>query len=397
MSASSGAGDAGNRLLDGLTDPGGQAVVGEEAAQNLAALVARFKAAVAALTPLRFAGADGRERSVSALPWYALIGAPGAGSSTALLNSGLNFPRLVEDGDPQIVGVGGTRYCEWWFSDQAVLLDTAGRFIAHEARERNDVHGGTAAWHEFLALLKTHRPEQPLNGAIVTLSVTDLLLWSKPERQHFAAHVRMRLAELYAGLDARFPVYLMITKMDLLAGFGEFFSSLDADGRSQVWGTTFSLDADPISIGKAYAVDFDVLQERLNAEMLARIEEEDGLARRAAIYRFPQQFCALGPLLVEFLSMAFSTLMDHHPLMLRGVYFTSAARVGKPVDRVMRTLERAFKLERKSVAAAAESGPGFFLERLMKEVIMREAALSVAREPSGQHSPPFRAPARGPG
>lgn len=391
------AGSAGDRLLDGMTDPGGQAVADEEAARNIAALVARFKAVAAALKPLRFAGTDGRMRSVHELPWYALIGAPGAGSSTALLNSGLNFPRLVEDGDPQVIGVGGTRYCEWWFSDEAVLLDTAGRYIAHEARERSDAHAGTAAWFEFLALLKSHRSRQPLNGAIVTLSVTDLLLWSKPERQHFAAHVRMRLAELYAGLDARFPVYLMLTKMDLLAGFAEFFASLDEKARTQVWGTTFAQGADPVAIGKSYASHFDALQARLNAEMLARIEEEGDLAKRAAIYRFPQQFCALGPLLVEFLSMAFSTYIGHHPLMLRGVYFTSAARVGRPVDRVMRTLERAFRLERKPALPAAESGPGYFLERLMREVIVSEASLSVAGEPSGQHSPPFHAPAGNPG
>ncbi len=384
--------EAGGHLLDSLTDPGEQAVPEAQAAKNIAALVERFRQAAAALKELRFPGADGVQRSVHELPWYALIGAPGAGNSTTVLESGLNFPRLLEDGDPQIVGVGGTRYCEWWFSDSAVLLDTAGRYVAHEARGRSDVYAGTAAWHGFLALLKQHRPDRPLNGALVTLSVTDLLLWSKAERQHFAAHVRMRLAELYAGLDARFPVYLVLTKLDLLAGFAEFFESLDDAARAQVWGTTFAPDADPISIGKTYESDFQVLQDRLNAQMMARLGEEDDLARRAAIYRFPQQFHALGPLLVEFLAMAFSTLVDHHPLMLRGVYFTSAAREGKPVDRVLRTLERAFKLPRRKAVTVRSAQGAYFLERLVKDVILREAGLAVSGEAPGQHSPPFHMP-----
>ncbi len=392
MSAESEAQVAGEQLLDRLSDPGDQAVPDEQAAKNLAALVERFKRAVAALKALRFAGADGVQRAVHSLPWYALIGAPGAGNSALVRNSGLNFPDLLQDGEPRIVGVGGTRYCEWWFSDAAVLLDTAGRYVAHEAKGRSDVYAGTAAWHGFLNVLKAHRPDQPLNGAIVTLSVTDLLLWSKPERQHFAAHVRMRLAELYSGLDVRFPVYLVLTKLDLLAGFAEFFDALDAEGRAQVWGTTFALDADPITIGRTYEADFEVLQARLNAEMLARVEEEGDLARRAAIYRFPQQFHALGPLLVEFLAMAFATMINHHPLMLRGVYFTSTSREGKPVDRVMRTLERAFKLPRRAAGPAENADRSYFVERLVKEVILGEAALPVSGEAPGSHSPPFHLP-----
>lgn len=389
MSANMDARNAGEQLLESLADLGSQAVPDEEAAKNIAALGERFKATVAVLKDLRFAGEGGVQRSVHELPWYAVIGAPECGSSTLLRNSGLNFPQLLEDGGPQVTGVGGTRYCEWWFSDEAVLLDTAGRYVAHEAKGRSDVYGGTAAWHGFLELLKKHRSRQPLNGAIVSVSVTDLLLWSKAERQHFAAHVRMRLAELYAGLDARFPVYLLVTKMDLLAGFAGFFENLDARGRAQVWGTTFATDAGPIDIGKSYAADFALLQNRLYAEMLGRIEEEGDLARRAAIYRFPQQFHALGPLLGEFLGMAFSTLVDHHPLMLRGVYFTSATQTGKPVDRVMRTLERAFKLQRRELAATGEGSHSYFVSGLLKEVIFPEAVLAVAGELPGRISPPI--------
>ena len=200
----------------------------------------------------------------------------------------------------------------------------------------------------------------------------------------------MRLAELYAGLDARFPVYLLVTKMDLLAGFAEFFENLDAHGRDQVWGTSFPLAADPVSVGKNYANDFEALQNRLYAEMLARIEAAGDLSARAAIYRFPQQFHALGPLLVEFLTTAFSTLIDHHPLMLRGVYFSSATQSGKPVDRVMRTLERAFKLKPRAVVAPSEAGKSYFMSCLLREVILPEAALAIAGEPAGRVSPPFQ-------
>ena len=340
----------------------------EHAAKNIAELRVRFDTAATAL--------EAAAIPVHELPWYVIIGAPGSGNSTLLRNSGLHFPLQKDDEPAQVLGVGGTRYCEWWFTDEAVFLDIAGRYVAHETRNRKDVLSARSAWHRFLDLVRQFRPRQPLAGAIVTVSVTDLLLWAKPERQQFAAHVRMRIAELYAGLGTRFPVYLLVTKMDLLAGFAEFFSGMDAAAREQVWGTTFDLGIDPLELSKTYTDDFGALQDRLYAEMLARLEEEPDLVRRASIYRFPQQFHAIGPLVQEILALGFSTHVDDQPLMLRGVYFASASQAGKPIDRVMRTLERAFKLDYSEVEA---TGPGepYFITRLLREVVLPEAGLAV--------------------
>ena len=363
------------QLFERMADLGPRDIPDERAAKSIAALRERFEATTGVLGEKRFTRPDGRSLTVDELPWYVVIGAPGSGNSTLLASSGLRFPLQEENGPPQVTGVGGTRYCDWWFSDEAVFLDTAGRYVAHESRNLKDSLAGSAAWHAFLSLLKQHRPRQPINGAIVTVSVTDLLLWAKPERQQFAAHVRMRLSELYAGLGTRFPIYLLVTKMDLLAGFMEFFGGLDDAMRAQVWGTTFGSGADPMDIARDYAADFAVLQDRLHAEMLARLQEEPDLVRRASIYRFPQQFHAIGPLVQEILGMAFSLQIDHHPIMLRGAYFSSATQAGKPIDRVMRTLERAFKVEHREVAASGP-GKGFFMTRLLREVIFADAGLA---------------------
>jgi type VI secretion system protein ImpL len=148
---------------------------------------------------------------------------------------------------------------------------------------------------------------------------------------------------------------------------------------------------DPLAISNGYTADFAQLQERLYAQMLLRLQEEPDLMRRASIYRFPQQFHAIGPLVGEILGLGFTTHVDYQPLMLRGVYFASATQAGKPIDRVMRTLERAFKLEHKEVEA---TGPGkaYFMGRLIREVILPEAFLagedSVDSSATGQAPPP---------
>jgi type VI secretion system protein ImpL len=366
-----------SRLLEQIAAAGADPAADERVAKELETLRARFQRAAADLEKARFASPDGRARAIDELPWYVMIGPPGSGKTTALLNSGLRFPLYGADGSASVAGVGGTRNCDWWFTDEAVLLDTAGRYTTQESDRKADA----AAWHGFLALLKQFRPQRPLNGALVTVSVVDLMLWSRPERTKFAAHVRMRLAEMYAALNQRFPVYVLVTKMDLLAGFTEFFGDLDASSRMQVWGTTFDHDIDPAVIEEPFAADFAALEHRLGAEMLARLHEERDLQRRAAIYRFPQQFHAVGPLVGEFLAQAFGTRVNHRPLQLRGVYFTSGTQEGNPIDRVLAAMARTFRLERGKAVVGASTGKSFFITRLLREVVFPEAGLAQVEQP----------------
>ncbi|MEW6690378.1 MAG: type VI secretion system membrane subunit TssM [Pseudomonadota bacterium] len=347
-------------LLEELAAGGG--AQGADVASELESIRGRFARALEALGAKR----------VEELPWYVFIGAPGSGKTTALANSGLRF--VLPPAEGATPGIGGTRNCDWWFAEEAVLLDTAGRYTTQASSARADA----AAWHGFLALVKRFRPGRPLNGAFVTVSVPDLLLWTKLERARFAGHVRMRLAEMYAALGERFPIYLLATKTDLLAGFTEFFGELDVEGRAQVWGTTFDLQLDPATLEARYAEEFAALEARLNAEMLARLHEEGDLQRRASIYRFPQQFHALGPLMGEFLAQSFTTQVEHRAPLLRGVYFTSGTQEGNPIDRVLGTLARTFSLERAAAVERGPSGRGYFISRLLREVVLAEAGLAGA-------------------
>lgn len=99
-----------------------------------------------------------------------LTGPPGAGKSTLLMESGLNFPAMGQ-GPRGVRGIGGTRNCDWWFTEEAILLDTAGRYTTQD--------DDRAEWDEFLQLLKKTRRQSPINGALVVVSVEDLLAMSE--------------------------------------------------------------------------------------------------------------------------------------------------------------------------------------------------------------------------
>ncbi len=128
---------------------------------EIAEMNAEFMKAVSALKGSK----KGGKKALYALPWYTIIGPPGSGKSTALRNSGLQFPYLSASGGG-VRGLGGTRNCDWWMTSEAVILDTAGRWTS-EDEDRDE-------WLAFLDLTKRFRPKKPLNGIIAAVSVGDL-------------------------------------------------------------------------------------------------------------------------------------------------------------------------------------------------------------------------------
>jgi type VI secretion system protein ImpL len=357
------------------------AAIGEGASSNsalsqreVAELKKRFDDAMATLRKARFDDASGAGRNyLYQLPWYMFIGAPGSGKTTALINSGLRFPLEGKMGKDAVKGIGGTRNCDWWFTDEAVLLDTAGRYTTQSSNREVDA----AAWTGFLALLKKFRPAQPLNGAIVTVSLADLFTSSGAQRDEYARAVRARIQELYSTLGVRFPIYVLVTKTDLLAGFAEFFGDLGREARAQVWGTTFDFPATAgASLAATFATEFDALVARLNARLTTRMEEERDPQRRAMLFAFPQQFAALKDMLKAFLDEAFLVSAFGEEPMVRGVYFTSGTQEGSPFDRVLGNISRAYGLERQVLPPAAVSGRSYFLTHLLRGVIFPESDIS---------------------
>lgn len=307
------------------------------------------------------------------LPWYIIIGPPGSGKTTALINSGLEFPLADKFGKGAVRGVGGTRNCDWWFTDQAVLLDTAGRYVTQDSHEAVD----KAAWLGFLDLLKKHRPRRPVNGVLITMSLSDLLKQTEEERNLHAQSIRQRIEELHTQFGIRFPIYMLFTKADLVAGFNDFFANLSKEERAQVWGVTFLAEdtENPVDVMTRVGNDFDDLLARLNAHLPRRLQEERDLSRRNLIFGFPQRMALLRENLLSFLQVCYGENRYQSAPYLRGVYFTSGTQEGTPIDRLMGMLANTFKLDRTNAPLFSGKGKSYFITRLLKEVIFEEALI----------------------
>ncbi len=311
-------------------------------------------------------------------PWYAIIGPPGAGKTTALLNAGLSFPLAAEMGQSAVAGVGGTRMCDWWFTESAVLIDTAGRYTTQDS----DAAVDKAGWQAFLGLLKRTRARQPLNGVLVAIALSEIAAAPAAERLAHARAVRRRVKEIYDQLGVRVPVYALFTKADLIAGFTEFFDDLDRERRGQVWGVTFPLNKSEVGTAGLFGGEFSLLVQRLNQRLLDRLQTERSPDRRTLIAGFPAQFASLAAPLTEFLTEAFGgSRLDPAPV-LRGAYLTSGTQEGTPIDRLTGAMARSFGIDaQRASSLRPEQGRSYFLSRLLKDVIFGEATL-VARDPA---------------
>ena len=315
-------------------------------------------------------------RSLYELPWYIMIGPPGAGKTSAIVNSGLKFPLIEEFGTASIGGVGGTRNCDWWFTDNAVMIDTAGRYTTQESDAESDNRG----WLGFLALLKKHRKRQPINGAIIAISLSDLSLTDEVTQAGHARSIRKRLHELREKLGVRYPVYVLFTKADLIAGFTEFFDNLGKEAREQVWGFTLPLEKAKANASPIVAFDdeFSLLLTQLNAQSLERMQQETDHQRRSLIAGFPGQVASVRQVARDFLAEVFLDNKFEQRHLLRGVYFTSGTQEGTPIDRLMMGMARTFGIGRQAIGSGKGTGRSFFLTRLFEQVIFREAGLVSA-------------------
>jgi len=331
------------------------------------ALRGRMAEAVKTIKTSRL-GQESGSAALYELPWYMVIGNPAAGKSTAIVRSGLKFP-FADQTDNIIQGIGGTRNCDWFFTSEGILLDTAGRYSVHQ-EDREE-------WFGFLNLLKRYRPKAPINGILIVASVADIA-GSRPDANiKLAKELRQRVQELTEQLGVLAPVYLMFTKADLVAGFAEFFEDRDPAERERVWGATLPYQQDgKLDAIAAFDQHFDKLFEGLKQMSVARMSMHRGEELPPGVLTFPLEFAALKPALRSFIGTLFEENPYQHPPIFRGFYFTSSVQEGTSHSRASERVARQFAIDLKPrTVAAVYSQGGFFLRDLFQKVIFADRNL----------------------
>ncbi|MCG3137116.1 MAG: hypothetical protein HJJLKODD_00959 [Phycisphaerae bacterium] len=301
--------------------------------------------------------------SLYQLPWYMILGEPGGGKTMTLLNSGMDFPL----GKDELPGFGGTRNYNWWFTNTAVIMDLAGRLVFEQegTSDRQE-------WDAFLKLLKRRR-SCPINGVIVALPADKLMGDSAEQRYESAAILRDRLRQIQNTLGVRFPIFFLITKADLIAGFTEFYNELDSVQRNQIFGWSRPGDFDAPYDTKQFGEEFEQLARRLDELRLKFLARKSGAGEMGWIFTYPEAFRSLQQRINDYLEVILSKSIFAEPLFFRGFYFTSALQEGRPVLEVLGKHFSEEELE--NLEGVFPQSRAFFIHDFYTEKVAREQGM----------------------
>jgi hypothetical protein len=288
---------------------------------DLQALTGRWKESLQSLKE----SAIGGRNVLTQLPWFVILGEPGCGKTTLIDNSGFDFPI----GDAKIAGIGGTKNCDWWFANEAIILDTAGRY-AFEVQSAPD----RGEWDRFVSLLRKTRKKSAINGLMVAVPTDSLLTKDEDELRAYAQRLRGKINDMMTRLESVFPVYLIITKVDLVEGFVGFFSRYPAERIREAVGRTFS-DLRPGASLEAADQTLSDGYDTLCSRSLALMAGADPGAAAEPYLMFPEEFRNLTEKLKVMLEALFKENIYMRNPVFRGVYMTSGTQEGRTIAAII--------------------------------------------------------------
>lgn len=339
-------------------------VAAAEAGQKRAREDARRElvAAIDVLKKSRLGDGRGGKAALYVLPWYMVMGTGYAGKSSLIANSGLQNPGK---GPGELRGIGTTANSEWWFTNHAVFLEADRRFTS--------LAGAKAAesdWETYLTTLAKQRSQTALNGVVITISAAELMESSTGDLEEQARLLRKRIDTMAEQLELVFPIYLMVTKLDLVQGCNEFFAGLAGAGADQIMGATLRVgQMHGTQIEKVVGVHFERLYDNLTRRRQMRLTQSEHAAGRDSTFLFPLQFRSLGKNLQRFLQVLCEPNAYGRNPLLRGFYFSSAGGQGEVTDRVMHDMNRVLGLPAPTLSVSQPERP-LFLRGFFRKVLL---------------------------
>lgn len=258
--------------------------------------------------------------SFTKTPLYLVIGASEAGKSTLLTQSGLN---LIDAHRQNISNPSSTRYCHFWFSDKEIWVDTAGHYTTANP---NNV-SINLAWRGLIKLIDSYKNRCPLSGLVIAIDLADLA--RDPQKaQQILLNIKQRIYEIARYVHG-LPMFLVLTKVDLIAGFGDFFADLTGGTeRQQAFGIGLQDLIGATRPTQVFADKFDLFMQKLQARVFGRLQQETSLEKRGTIQDFPLQIERLKEVIAEIVN----EIPHNAQARLQGIYFTSAVQHGLTID-----------------------------------------------------------------
>ncbi|MEN4917689.1 type VI secretion system membrane subunit TssM [Achromobacter spanius] len=341
------------------------------------------------------------------LPWYLVLGQQNSGKTSFINRSNQNFSLTGElkAGSRRVMADPDLAYAiDWWMGGEAVLIDPPGELISQVETQDSRAAGTgpqaadghadaeTAApgrnlppglhgrlWESLIDWLGRNRSRRPLNGVVLMVDLATLLNQKASDRKALAILLRTRLSELSRQLGTRPPLYVVLSKFDLLAGFEPFFARLPRAAREEIFGFTFTLDS--VKHYDAWldelAGGYDGFISRLNERVFDALSEAGSLETREALFSLMRQLAGMRSVLLGFLAETLGSDRYTTPALPRGVYFSSVYQQGLLCNAFVNAASQSYGLN-EPVAETQPAGRSvvYFAQRVFQRIIYPEAGLA---------------------
>lgn len=297
------------------------------------------------------------------LPWYMVVGEAGSGKTTAITRSRLaSVVKNVSQTEP----ITQTANFEWWFFSKAIVIDTAGRYVSPDSLDSDQ-----AEWEKILGLLAKYRPKDGLDGLVVVIDADRLLSNDGDLLDRRGRTLRERVDQLIRLFDKRFPIYVLVTKCDLIPGFNNWCDTLPESELEQAMGYVGKLRQGDGAEGDFVTVALAQVTERLKQLRLDMAVK--GVELSSDALTFPSEIERLRPGLNEFLSASFGNNPYLEQPLLRGIFFSSGRNTGTAVPGMLRDLLR-------PTASRTPRETGVFLHDFFGSVLPRDRGMFLATQ-----------------
>ena len=251
------------------------------------------------------------------LPWYMIIGTESSGKSS--LMSGFTHGEICDDESE-------SPPCTWWFLKNGVVIDLKGALFL----PKSGFNADEDSWNIVLDMLSRYRPARPLNGIVLTIPADELYGKSKlpieeiKKRAQYVAR-KLNFAQNYLGM--RLPVYIVVTKTDIVPGFQSFCSEIPVRNRGNMlgWSSPYSVDIpySPRMLDEGFAT----FENELNEIRMEIFSGNSISLIRDGIFVFPSELLTIKDALSLYIDTIFKSSSVDEKFFFRGFYFTGDSKM----------------------------------------------------------------------
>ena len=261
------------------------------------------------------------------LTWHLIVGEPNCGKSVLLEKSGLDYnPSFNEGKDKPPV--------KFYINSKEVVVDVSGKVFFD-----NWAGGSSAEWNYICSKIRKANRRKPLESIVVTISAESLIADNKELTLKKAHLIVDELLHLAFVLRMNLPCYVVITKLDTVLGFREYFSVANDSITNQIVGYQPKVE-DGFFHSDDFNISFDKLVQRLKAGAVNQLmrpdvvdltnKNESRMPLTGNIYLFADGVSELKDNLSLYLETIFgsNSLRGRAILPFKGVFLTSAEDKG---------------------------------------------------------------------